>query len=631
MILILLLLAANASGADSSRQFAEMKIYDAAGSPLRTPREDWAGARERVRSDPGWVAWLEAQRNEVDDWIAKRRDRTEWVAGWWHDFVSPKDGSFLTWTPDEPGRFTLSSPSDPRVELTDKLHGGWVFGFRSRHASKIEEAAALWRLTGEAKYAEWAADNLTFYAENYLKWPLQTQRNPARLMHQSLDEAVNLLKYVRAARWLEGFATEQQKALWIGKLFRPEADLLAGSLQRIHNIACWQRSAEAAVALYTGDEAVWQRAVESEFGLRNQMAKGVTADGLWLEQSLLYNNYVVSAVLPVFIEAGLAGRSAELREEMLRAQNLLLAPVYLRFPGGKLPTPADSTGAFARAPNRNAFAAAYRVFPTRIGFEAAAQQRTLATLLDPPVPAGAAPLPEVKDWHLEASRMAVLRRNGWQVFFHYGQIDRSHAQAEALNYEAYFEGIDVTHDPGTVGYGSPLHREFYTKAWAHNVPVVDGLGQEGWNPGQPLAWAPERGRVAAAQPAYRKDVRAERTLEIDGDVLRDRLKVTAGGQGPRRIGMLVHLQGKVELPPGFQPSQTSIPHSRHAQAAEFESEAALSVQIGGRAFRLKISGPARFRLTHCHTPDAPPHQRETIYCETVGEEAEFVTEWRPEG
>ena len=58
-----------------ARQFAEMKIFDAAGSPLRTPREDWTSARQRVASDPAWSAWLQKQRAEVDDWIANRRDR----------------------------------------------------------------------------------------------------------------------------------------------------------------------------------------------------------------------------------------------------------------------------------------------------------------------------------------------------------------------------------------------------------------------------------------------------------------------------------------------------------------------------------------------------------------------------
>jgi hypothetical protein len=80
------------------RAFAELKHLDSKGSPLRRAREDWDGARQRAAS-PQWRSWIATRRAELDDWMANRGDRVEWIAGWWHDFVSPEDGSFLTWTP----------------------------------------------------------------------------------------------------------------------------------------------------------------------------------------------------------------------------------------------------------------------------------------------------------------------------------------------------------------------------------------------------------------------------------------------------------------------------------------------------------------------------------------------------
>ncbi|MES2464718.1 MAG: hypothetical protein V4671_29495 [Armatimonadota bacterium] len=101
---------------DPAKTFASLKVYDASGSPLRIPREDWDGARQRVkRAD--WAEWIAGERATMDGWIEKRRDHVEWQAGWYHDFTSPKDGSTLLWTPDEPGQFTLRSESDRRVEL----------------------------------------------------------------------------------------------------------------------------------------------------------------------------------------------------------------------------------------------------------------------------------------------------------------------------------------------------------------------------------------------------------------------------------------------------------------------------------------------------------------------------------
>ena len=45
------------------------------------------------------------------------------------------------------------------------------------------------RLTGDKRYADWVAAQLDFYAENYLRWPLQNKNGKSRLMGQSLDDA----------------------------------------------------------------------------------------------------------------------------------------------------------------------------------------------------------------------------------------------------------------------------------------------------------------------------------------------------------------------------------------------------------------------------------------------------------
>src|SRR6185436_5474012 len=131
------------------------------------------------------------------------------------------------------------------------------------------------------------------------------------------------------------------------------------------------------------------------------------------------------------------------------------------------------------APDRAVFAETYRVFPTTIGLEGAAKARDWNTLLDPP-PASPRPttLPPVTSRNFESTRMALLKSGPWQVFLHYGQLTRSHAQAEALNYVAFFGDTDITHDPGTVGYGSPLYKSYYARGSTHNVPLVNGEGEE---------------------------------------------------------------------------------------------------------------------------------------------------------
>lgn len=623
---------------EPAQAFAELKVRGPDGWPVRQPVEDWAGARRRIAENPAWQRWLANQRAETDDWIARRKDRVEWVAGWWHDFVSPKDGSFLMWTPDEPGEETLSSPSDPKVKLTPKLHGAWVFGFRSRHAAKLVEAAQLFRLTGEQRYADWAASQLDFYATNYTRWPEKPGRG-CRLMWQSLDEAVNLVKYVNAVRLLGGAVATGQKQRWFDKFFRPEATMLETTFQRVHNIACWHRAAVAQVALCFGDDQLWRQAVDGPFGVRQQLLRGVTSDYLWFEQSLGYNSYVVSALRPFFESAALAGRANELRAEMAILENLMLAPVGLRFPPGQLPNPADSTGGPGHAPNLAVLAAAYRLFPTDLGLREAARQRNWDTLLDPPSPPERVrPLPPPASRNLESSRMAVLRRGDWQAFFHYGQLDASHAQAEALNYELFLGDTDLSHDPGTVGYGSPLHREYFTQGLAHNVPLVNGQGQAPWRPGELLRFDEAAGRVAARQAEYRPGCAAERELRVEDGKFVDTVRVALKpGAAPAALGLAVHLQGKLQLSDGFAAdpafARTNRPaafrHWTDCRTAVFTNTAAFEVTFGAHRVGLTLSVPGRFTVTHARTPDVPPRQRESLYVETHGTETEFITVFAP--
>lgn len=600
------------------RALAEYKLYGKDGSPLSPVVEDWAGARQRVSSDAAWKKWMESRRADVDEWMARRRDRVEWVAGWWHDYVSPKDGAFLPRTMDPPGEF-MTGASGERVEVTPKIFGGWVFTFRSAHQAMMIEAARLYRLTGDEKYRDWAAGQLDFYAENYMKWPLQTVHNKARMMHQSLDDANALTRLVQVARTLGDVIPEARRKAWYGQLFRPMALLLEETLQRVHNIACWQRAAEAQAAMYAGDEDLWKKAIDGEYGIRRQIRDGITSEYFWLEQSLGYNSYVVSALLPLFEHASLAGRAGELKAEMAAAENLMLAPMALRFADGKLPTPADSTGAFAYAPNRQMLASAYRVFPTPIGLEEAAKRKSWATLLQPPTAAKAPPLPEVKTKLYGSTQFAVLRRGDWQIFVHYGQLDSSHAQAEALSFEAFWKNRDISHDPGTVGYGSPLHRGFYQTGLAHNVPLINGQGQARWAEGEVVRFDETKPSIEARQKNYRPGWDTSRSMEIDGGALRDVVEVK--GQEKARLGLVLHLQGEVAPGVDMRPAESPLQYFESTKKARVPG--VFEARMGDRKVRVSAGAPMTVWLGT--TPDAPPNRRATLYFEVEAQAVRFET------
>jgi len=620
------------------KQFADVKVFDAQGRPWRSAIEDWAGAKQRVATDPAWTAWLKNERASVDAWMARHRDRVEWVAGWSHDGVSPKDGSALHWVDKIPGEEVqfFSTPTEPRIEITPKLKAWWVVTFRGQHVETMVRAARLWRLTGEERYATWAMGQMDFYADNYLKWEAPQPKQGARLFWQSLTEASNLVKFTEMVRLLGDKVPAAQRQRWRSTFFDPEVKVLNANFQTIHNIATWQRCAVAQVALLFGDESMWREALDGKYGLRAQMAQGITSDYLWYEQSLGYNGFVVSAVNTLFTTAGLYGRAAELAAEMCTAENLMISTLYLRFPNGQLPNPADSKS-IPTAPNPATYAANYRVFPTTLGLAEAAGRREWETLLDPPAASPRAfTLPPIASRSFESSRMALLKSGPWQVFLHYGQLTRSHSQSEALNYTAFFGKTDITHDSGVVGYGSPLYKGYYQRGLNHNVPLVNGEGQEPIDAGKLLSYSATS--VSAAQPSYRKDARASRQLAIEGDRLIDTATVEMTGKTPKKLGLALHLQGKVKLAENFTADTafaTDRPEAfkywRDVRSATYRDRAEFDVAYGETVMHVTIESPGDFRLWHASAPDLPPKRRDSFYLEksTPATSATFVTTFAP--
>ncbi|MEO8865632.1 MAG: heparinase II/III family protein [Opitutaceae bacterium] len=628
---------------DPIHAFADMKTYSAPGRVWRQPEEDWSGARRRISADPVWAKWLSDRRAEVDDWMSKCRDRVEWTAGWGHEFVSPLDGSFLTWTTAVPGKEVafLSSPSDPHVSITPKIFRGWVLNFRGRHAVKIHDAARLWRLTGDVHYAEWAAGQLDFYAAHLDEWALRNiHYGPSRLTEQPLDEASVLIQLTEATRLLSDWVAPARRQMWFERLFLPEAELLNQSMHRIHNIACWQRSATAQVALLYNDPALWRTAVDGPWGLRQQLECGVTSDYLWFEQSSAYNEFAAQAFVSFFTAAAMAGRGPSLANEMAIGENLFLAPDFLRFPNGALPNPADNSR-LRYAPLANTLLEAYRVLPTPLGLAIARKTRTWETLIDPPAAASGAPptLPLVVSHDFQSTRFALLRAGGWQVFFHYGQLTASHAQAEALNFEAYYGDRAVTTDPGTVGYGSPLHKGYYSRGLAQNVLLLNGEGEVPAQPGDLLNFDSIHATVTAAQPFYCPGARAQRNLRIEGNRLIDTATITTTDGKAQLLGLALHLQGHAVLPAGFVPAPDfaadrpePFRYWRDVVVATFRGHAEFRmVYPDGFMLQITFAVPGEFRIFYGSAPDAPPARNEAFYIETKGTKAIFTTDFTPLG
>lgn len=597
----------------------------------RVAHEDWGNAKQLVANGE-WRTWLASREKFMHDWIEGPQDNLGWIAGSQQDWFAKSTGAHQPWRTDEP-----IPTSDPSATNTRTRRGAWVSYRRAYNFDRIQEAARIFRLTGNTLMRDWAAGQLDFYADSYRHWPLQNWNGRARMMGQSLDEATSCGPLLDAVRLLRGAVPDQRVEAWRRQLFQPMAANLEASYQGDNNISLWTRVAMAQIALEFEDEVLLGKALNGDRGLKGLMARNISNDGFWKEGSLSYQAYVVRAMTTLLQAAALKHRQESVSSQAALTSTMLLTPIGLRFPDGTVPAIGDSRVG-APAIERELFREVRRILPTPIGAIEATLKKSWDSLLDPPLtPAGQTLLPPVTTRHFSSLRSALLKTGNWQVFLHYGQATGFHAQAEALNVDIAYAGQYLFRDPGTVAYGSDLHQNFYRTPAAHAVPVIDGIGQEGWSEGQLDSLTPTV--IAATQGRYNRLATAKRKLGVAGETLVDQLTLSANDNANHRLGFIVTTPCSVELPaktslmapaaetlpagPGFQYWQVS-----GSWRAKKNWEAIF--RCGDKNFGVAFALPGPHRLVAATVPDTlPPGKRTALYFEIDGSEATLVTQMKP--
>lgn len=598
---------------------------------LRTPVEDWAAARALVARDDRWKRWLEGREAAIHSW-RQDADRANWIAGSQQDWFNAGSSERLAWKPDSP-----IPPADNSATTTRTRRGAWVSFHRAYNIERMHEAALFFRLTGKRGMFDWAAEQLDFYADNYARWPLQSWNGRARMMGQALDEATACVALIDTVRLLRESATPERLETWRRRLFVPMAENLTSAYQGNNNISLWTRVAMALIAFEFEDEALLSRALEGDQGMNKLLESSVSADGFWKEGSFSYQAYVVTALTPLLRTAGLKGKSVLVRRAADDAGRMLFSPLILRFPDGTLPAIGDARSG-TPAIDRGLFEHVRRVLPTPVGLIEASLRPSWDALLDPPkVTAGPAAIPSVISTHFPSLRAALLKDGDWQVFLHYGQATGFHAQAEALNAEIVHAGQYLLRDPGTVAYGSDLHQNFYRTAAAHAIPLIDGIGQEGWAPGELERMTATS--VAAAQPDYNRLAVARRRISlVNGDLI-DEQSLHAKDRQTHRLGFIISTPCTVELAeanPLLRPASPRLPSSPGfaywQPSAAWNNEKALkaSFKCDEQSYAVSFSLPGVYRVVQAQVPDTRPGGRRTaLYFETEGRDAMLSSRFAP--
>lgn len=194
-------------------------------------------------------------------------------------------------------------PRDPGGGATHEQH--------KRNYKAIYGAGQLYRITGDAKYADFARNMLLAYAALYPglgKHPAAANQVPGRLFWQSLNDSVWLVYAVQGYDAIRSTLAPADRQTIDDKVFRAMAGFLSdGSPQvfnRIHNHATWANAGVGMTGYVLGDADLVEKALKGldksgRAGFLRQLDLLFSPDGYYAEGPY-YQRY---ALLPFVIFA----------------------------------------------------------------------------------------------------------------------------------------------------------------------------------------------------------------------------------------------------------------------------------------------------------------------------------------
>jgi len=440
-------------------------------------------AREKVKKAE-WAKREYERLIKIADGLLKREVALPERGGqWWHYYACKKCGCRLkTVTPTEHkctgcGAVYHGDPYDAVV----------ITGQHSRWARNARDLGLAFGLTGKIEYAGKCAEIFKAYAGKYQSYVPHDHRGNVgrgwRVTSTCLGESCWVIPLAQAYDFIcdAGVLTPADKQKIDDDFFRPIAESIQGG-RSIHNITCWRNAAVGSIGLAIGDQALVEWAVEDRAGLKDQIAKGILADGFWFEGSWGYHFYALSPLCCLAEAASHVG--INVFDEQF--EKMFTAPIRFMTAEQWLPAFNDSgRGIRVRADWRYGVAALHYPDNALIRWLAGAAAREgevygPKALLYFPADLKEAGPPPMKSCVFEGSGIVILRSQGQDqiyVAFEYGPHGGGHGHPDKLGFVMSAFGVELAPDPGSISYAVPLHKQWYRQTLAHNTLVVDQKSQ----------------------------------------------------------------------------------------------------------------------------------------------------------
>ncbi|WP_258317423.1 oligoalginate lyase [Stenotrophomonas rhizophila] len=483
--------------------------------------------------------------------------------------------------------------------------GGYTHEQHKRNYQAIQAAGALYRLTGDKVYADYARDLLLGYAKLYPGLGAHPQGRgqiPGRLFWQTLNDSVWLVSAVQGYDAIRDSLSAADRKTIDDNVFRPMADFLSGTpenFDKIHNHATWAVAAVGMTGYVLRDPTYVDKALkgskrDGSAGFLKQVDQLFSPDGYY-EEGPYYQRY---ALAPFILFANAIERNDPQQGIFKRRDGVLLKAVdaLVQSSYGGYFFPINDAILDKGLDTEELVAGidiAYaRTTDARLLSVAKAQKRVLlspeglqvaqALAQDKATPFAFVPTLLRDGPDGTEGALAILRmggENGQALVMKNTKQGMGHGHFDKLNWLFYDNGQRVVTDYGAArflnieakagGIYLPENNSWARQTIAHNTLVVNEQSHFGgdWKKGQPLAPTPllfatrDDTQIASARMDSAYDgvsfTRTQLLLahpSLGEPVVLDLLRVT--GSKATRYDLPLHFNGHI-MDVGFK-SQSAV-------------------------------------------------------------------------
>jgi len=365
--------------------------------------------------------------------------------------------------------------------------------FSRQHSQNLQRmltAAWAYAISGDKRFAEYAAKVLLGYAQRYEQYPYHSasldtkSRSGGHLFEQTLNEAADMSNEIGPAYDLihdSGVLSEaDHKAIREGLLL-PILRNIDKNKTGKNNWQTWHDAAMIWGGALVRDPAWVQKAItDPQNGFLYQMGVSVSKEGMWYENSWGYHFYTLQALINI------AETTRRLDLDLWsneRLKRMFTLPVYYTMADGMLPRFGDDVSSSARRVGR-LFEPAYHAYKDpqilallsdRTSFESLLLGRTEQPATRPPA---------LESMVFEDAGHAILRTKGeagLTAAMTFGPYGGFHGHFDKLSFVFFGFTKELGVDPGRArsqAYRLPIHSHWYKATIAHNTVLVDKQSQK---------------------------------------------------------------------------------------------------------------------------------------------------------